>query len=62
MAVLLFLWVEHQMKDGRGPFDKVRFAVALVSWGMLWFVTSRYADWGLELAGRSYPIFPLCYI
>lgn len=50
------------MKECRVAFDKVRFAVAFVSWGMLWFVTSRYADWGLELAGRSYPMFPFCYI
>lgn len=62
IAVLFFLWVGHQMKDCRVSFDKVGFAVAFVSWGMLWFVTSRYAGWGLELAGRSYPMFPLCYI
>lgn len=50
------------MKDCRVSFDIVGVAVAFVSWGMLWFVTNRYADWGLELAGRSYPMFPLCYI
>lgn len=62
LAVLLFLWIGHQMKNFDLSFSVKKLLFSVVSWVSLWLITNKYGDWGLEIAGRSYPLFPLCFI
>lgn len=62
MAVVFFLWVGHILKRTGIRFNLNYMVIALICWAVLWTLTNRYGDWGLELAGRSYPLFPLCFI
>jgi len=61
-AVLLFLWMGQKLKSKSIAFELPIFLSAILCWGISWIVIKHYGDWGLEIAGRSYPLFPLCYI
>lgn len=61
-AVLLFLWMGQKLKSKSIAFELLIFLLAICFWGVSWLVIKHYGDWGLEIAGRSYPLFPLCYI
>lgn len=61
-AVLPFLWIGQELKRFGVSFDWRKCFISLVSWALLWLVTNRYGNWNLEMAGRSYPLFPLCFI
>lgn len=61
-SVLLFLWMGHKLKSTSIVFKFPIFLIAMLCWGVSWLVIKYYGDWGLEIAGRSYPLFPLCYV
>lgn len=62
VAVLFFLWFGNQLKKSSINFNFRRFGLAFFPWTTSWCIIYNYASWGLELAGRSYPLFPLCFI
>lgn len=62
LAVILFLWFGDFMKRYSFPLNFIRFVISLGFWIVLWYIINQNSNWGLEIAGRSYPLFPLCFL
>lgn len=44
----------------KSPLKK--FFIFSLSWGILWIITHAIGHYGLELASKRYPAYPLCFI
>lgn len=61
LAVISLLWFGDFLKQHNITFGFRKFIIAFLSWFVLWILINCNCNWGLEIAGRSYPLFPLCF-